>query len=166
MNFTTYYQLRFRSVGHGTWRYWDLSAQGPTEHVPSRCEPALGPGQRHSCLCSVLTCHCCDSAGFQHDALHSVLPGLSSGAHTYEGMWVQGKGVYFLPLKTSVWKVNGIKLVCTLKKYFPFLASVRLIFSEWCEQKFTAQGQSLPPKAHVPGCPGRNLHNSFFQSCF
>ena len=72
------------------------------------------------CAQSVLTCHCHDSAGFQHDALHSFLPGLSSGAHTDEGIWVQGKGVYFLPLKTSIWKVNGIKLVYTLKNIFHF----------------------------------------------
>lgn len=79
-------------------------------------------GQDRGILVCAQSCHCCDSAGFQHDALHSVPPGLSSGAHAYEGVWVQGKGVYFLPLKTSVWKVNGIKLVGTLKKYFPFFS--------------------------------------------
>lgn len=98
---------------------------GPTEH-------ALGPAHSQGqdghlcmkaslCLCLfILICHCHDSAGIQHPVQHSVPPGLASGEPADERIWVQGKGVYFLPLKRSVWKVSRIKLACTLKNIFPF----------------------------------------------
>lgn len=129
---------------------------------------SLYEGQRASlCLCSVvLICHCRDSAGIQHPVQHSIPPGLASGEPADERIWVQGKGVYFLPLKRSVWKVSRIKL--HVEKYFPFLALVRLIFSEGCEQKFTVQGLSVPLRltVAVASCPGRDLHNCLFQNRF
>lgn len=60
------------------------------------------------------------------------------------------------------------KIILHIEKYFPFLALVRLIFSEGCEQKFIVQGLSVPLRLTlaVASCPGRDLHSCLFQNRF
>lgn len=110
-----------------------------------------------SCVCSVkIDCNHPDSAG-----VWRTVPGVSYFpvlcVPTEGSTAVQGNGVCFLQFQKSVWKVNRIRWVCTLKNISCFLHRL----DWWCRDGPSGCGGSVRLVGPGADCRGRDLQTGF-----